>query len=59
MKLSHLLHHLYSASYYSKITVTIISVSTPFMEVLSGGHNLKAYLYLRENIMLAGFWDIF
>lgn len=58
MEPSHFLRHLCSASYYSKIMVTVISVSTPFMEVISGGHNLKAYLYLRENIMLAGFWDL-
>lgn len=28
------------------------------MEVISEGHKLKAYLYLRENIMLASFWDL-
>lgn len=55
MKPSHLLHRLCSARCYSKITATITSASTPFVEAISGGYNLKAYLYLRENIVLAGF----
>lgn len=55
MKPSHLLYHLYFASYYRKVMVTIISVNTPVMEVISGGHSPKACLYLMKNIMLAGF----
>lgn len=54
MKPLRLLHHLYFANYYSKVMVTIIPVSTPFMEVISGAHSLKACLYLMKNIMLGG-----
>lgn len=54
MKPLRLLHHLYFANYYSKVMVTIIPVSTPFMEVISGAHSLKACFYLMKNIMLGG-----
>lgn len=51
-------YHLSPASYYSKIMFKIGLVSTPYMEVISGGNNLKVYLHLSESIMLAEFWNL-